>query len=202
MALGCLEDLTNDELRRDGAVPAVLLQAEEDVVAHFAPRAIGVASEAERDRGAGGPVTMAHAEAQVLPVSRLGDVGEIARREEEGHPWVAEAERREVSELRGELERQLLAGNDRVHLDPGLEILLRKLRVDGLAERLREGRELRGVDGQPSCGAVPAEPREMLGAGPECPVKVERRDRPPGSLPVAVGAGDQDDRSVEALDEP
>ena len=33
-------------------------------------------------------------------------------------------------------------------------------------------------------------------------VQVERRDRPPRALPVAVRAGDQHDRPVEALDEP
>ena len=109
MALGRLEDLTDDELRRDRPVPAVLLEAEEDVVAHFAPRAVGVAAEPERDRRAGGPVTVAYAEAEMLPVRRLSDVREIARREEERHARVAEPERGEMAELHGEVERQLVA---------------------------------------------------------------------------------------------
>ena len=49
---------------------------------------------------------------------------------------------------------------------------------------------------------MPAEAREVLGADAERGVQVEGRDRPPGPLPVAVGSGDQDDRPVEALDEP
>ena len=52
---------------------------------------------------------MAHAEAEMLPVRRLSDVREIARWQKERHARVAESERGEMTELRGEVERQLVA---------------------------------------------------------------------------------------------
>src|SRR5919198_1029364 len=42
---------------------------------------------------------------------------------------------------------------------------------------------------------------EVLGARGQCAVQVEGRNRPPGPLPVAVAAGDQDDGAVVPLDE-
>src|SRR4051812_18140252 len=46
-ALARVEDAAHDELRRDGAVPPVLLQAERDVVAARPPEAVELAAGAE-----------------------------------------------------------------------------------------------------------------------------------------------------------
>ena len=50
--------------------------------------------------------------------------------------------------------------------------------------------------------AMAAEALEMIGAGAEAAVEVERRDRAPRALPAGGALGDQHHRAVEALDEP
>jgi hypothetical protein len=69
-------------------------------------------------------------------------------------------------------------------------------------EGCRERLDALGVDRQAGRGPVPAEALEMLGAFRKGAVEVEGRGRAPGALPLAVGARDQHDRPVEALDEP
>ena len=59
-----------------------------------------------------------------------------------------------------------------------------------------------GLIDEPGGRAVPAPALEQRRARAERAVQVERRDRPARALPVAVGAGDQHDGPVEALDEP
>ena len=69
-------------------------------------------------------------------------------------------------------------------------------------ERRRERLDPLGLDRQPRGGAVAAEAQQMAGARAEPGVQVERRHRPARPLPLAVGAGDDHDRPVVALDEP
>ena len=73
-----------------------------------------------------------------------------------------------------------------------------RMRREGVGERLDLGR----VDREAGGGAMPAEPLEMLGAGGQATVEVERAGRAARALPVPVRARDQHDRAVEALDEP
>ena len=70
------------------------------------------------------------------------------------------------------------------------------------AERLAERLELLGLDRQPGGSAMAAEALEMIGAGAEAAVEVERRDRASRALPAGGALGDQHHRAVEALDEP
>ncbi len=53
----------------------------------------------------------------------------------------------------------------------------------------------------PAAARWPPKRSQVLRAGAERAVQVERRQRAARALPVAVAAGDQDDRPVEALDE-
>src|SRR5205823_2361285 len=71
-----------------------------------------------------------------------------------------------------------------------------------LGERGGEGGDVLLLDREPRRGTMAAPAPEERRARTERAVQVERRDRAAGALPVAVGAGDQDDGTVEALDEP
>ena len=59
-----------------------------------------------------------------------------------------------------------------------------------------------GLDREPSRGAVSAEADEVLGAGGQATVQVERAAGASRAFPVALAASDQHDRAVVALDEP
>jgi hypothetical protein len=69
-------------------------------------------------------------------------------------------------------------------------------------EALGEGFHPLGLDGQAGGRAVATEALEVLGAGTEPGVEVERGNRAAGALPGPVGAGDEDDGPREALHEP
>src|SRR5262245_52967081 len=94
-----IEDTADDELRRDGAVPAVLLEPERDVVAPDSAEAVEPRPLSERDRATGIAPVALHAEAEMLPVSDRREVAELAPRREQRHVRVAEPERREPSQL-------------------------------------------------------------------------------------------------------
>src|SRR5438309_8167747 len=72
IALAGLEDLADVQLRRDGAVPAVLLEPERDVIAADVAKPVELGAEAERDRAAGVAPILSDAEAQVLPLADCG----------------------------------------------------------------------------------------------------------------------------------
>src|SRR4051794_25764054 len=106
-AVDRVEDAADDELRRADAVPPVLAEPERDVVARLAPEAVELRAEAERDRLAGVASAVAHAEPEVLPVADRRGLCDLATVDEQRHPRIAEAERREPRELAAEAERQL-----------------------------------------------------------------------------------------------
>src|SRR5205814_5008734 len=107
-----VEDAPHDELRCARAVPAVLFEAEGDVVGALAPEAVERRPLAERDRAAGVEAVLPDAEAQVLPLTHRRELGELAPGREQRHLRIAEAERREPRELSAEIERQLLPARE------------------------------------------------------------------------------------------
>src|SRR5439155_20284425 len=105
--VGGVEDPPDDELRRHRAVPAVLLEPERHVVATLPAKTIEVAAHAEGDRRARVAAVLPHAKPEMLAVSNRSEVGELAAVDQQGHPGVAEAERREPGELGSKSEVQL-----------------------------------------------------------------------------------------------
>ena len=160
------------------------------------------AAEAERDRAARVAPVLAHAEAQVLALADGRGADRLAARDEQRHVGVPEAERRQLLELAGELERERRCGDDRVDPRHGRQVLVRELLVGVRGERRGERLELVGPDRQAGGGPVAAEALEVAGAGGEAGVQVEARHRPAGSLPAVAFAGDQHDGAAEPLDEP
>src|SRR5205085_625732 len=109
-----VEDAPDDELRRDRAVPVVLLEPEGEVVAAHAPIAVELRPEAEGDRATGVALTVADAEAQMLALADRGQLAQLAAGEEQRHVRVPEPERRQARQLRGQLEGQLRAVGERI----------------------------------------------------------------------------------------
>src|SRR2546426_5597841 len=68
VALVRVEHVLHHELRRDRAVPAVLLRPERNVVTLLAPEPVDLAAEIERNRAARVAAVAPHAEARVLPL--------------------------------------------------------------------------------------------------------------------------------------
>src|SRR3989441_3093346 len=201
VAVGRVEDAPDDELRRDSPVPVVLLQSEGDVVAAGALEAVELRAEPEGDRARPRPLLVDHAEAQVLALPDGGEIGQPAGGGEKGHAGIARAERRKPLELRGELEGEDAARDDRVDPRHGLEVGLAEHLLGPRREHLRELVQALGADGEAGRGPMAAEALERLGAGCERRVEIERGDRAARAFPVPVAAGDEDDRPVEALDE-
>src|SRR5580765_1236221 len=80
VAIVRVEHAANDELRRDGAVPTVLLEAEDDVVAADSAETVELRALPERDRAAGvATVLAAHAELEVLAVPDRREITQLAR---------------------------------------------------------------------------------------------------------------------------
>src|SRR5579885_2659109 len=191
------EDPADDELRRDRPVPAVLLQAEGDVVAADAPEAVELRPEAERDRRAGVAASLADAEAQVPAVPDRAELAQLAVVDEQRHPRVAEPERGEPRQLLAERQAELGAGDDRVDRDARAEVVVGEDGVGVGREDLGERPDPVRLDREPRRGAMAAEAHEMLRAGGERGVQVERARRAAGALRT----GDQHDRAAVALDE-
>src|SRR5579864_8808531 len=197
------EDSPHDELRGDGAVPPVLRETERDVPPPLLPVHVEQRAGAERDRTAGVAAVAANAEAQVLSFSDRRELAELAARSEKRHVGVAEPERRELRELGAQLERQPRpARHDPVHARRRPELVVAEHAGGVRGEPLGERRDVLGLDGEAGGSAVPAPATEQVRARGEPGVEVERRNRTPGALPVALTAGDEDDGPVEALDEP
>src|SRR5204863_176896 len=93
VALGRVEDAADDELRRDRAVPTILLQAERDVVAAHTAEAVEVRAEAERDRRAELTVAVPDPEAEVLAVADRGRLHDLAAGHEQRRRGIAQSER-------------------------------------------------------------------------------------------------------------
>ena len=158
-------------------------------------------SLAERDRAAGVSPLAADAKAEVLPLADCCELGEPAAGREQRRGRVAEPERREPRELAAEVERERrVARDDRVDLGDRLEILLREhllgMSCEGLGKRL----DVLLAQGEAGGGAVAAPALEQVRTSAECGVEVEGRNRAARALPVAVGAGDEDDGAVVPLD--
>ena len=168
-----VEDAPDDELRRHGAVPVVLLEAEDDVVAALAAEAVELRAETEGDGASGVVVAAEDAEAEVLAVADSRQLAELAGREEQRHARVPEAERRQAAQLGAELERELGAGDDGVDHGPRPQVVLGEHSVGMSRERVGERVHVLGPDREPGCRAVAAEAVEMGCTGPEAAVEVE-----------------------------
>src|SRR5436190_20544783 len=101
-ALLGLEHTPYDELRRDRAVPVVLLEPERDVVPADAPIAVELRAVPERNRAAGVDSPMPHTEPQVLALADGRELRELACRREQRHRRVPEPERRQPPQLAAE----------------------------------------------------------------------------------------------------
>ena len=104
----------DDELGRDGSVPAVLLEAKREVEAAARLHARELGALAERDRRAAVPPVLAHPEAQVSTLADSCRRRRLDAGHEERRLGVAEPERGEAVELLGEPERQRSRRHDRV----------------------------------------------------------------------------------------
>src|SRR5262249_59998144 len=96
VALGGVEDPPHDELRRDGAVPPVLLQPERDVVTPGTAEPVELTAESERDRRPRVAAALAHAEPEMLPFAHRPELAQLARVDEQHHAGGAEPERRQT----------------------------------------------------------------------------------------------------------
>ena len=83
----------------------------------------------------------------------------------------------------------------------GTQVVVRQRGVCVRGERSGENLNLLGADRQARRRTVAAKPLEVRGARRQACVQVERGDRAARSLPLLVGAGDQDNGPVVALDE-
>ena len=90
-----IEDTAHDELRRDSAVPVVLVQAERDVVPSVTAVAVELRSLTERNRPTRIAAVALHAEPKMLPVSHRRQLPELAAGREQGDVGIGETERRE-----------------------------------------------------------------------------------------------------------
>ena len=123
-----------------------------------------------------------------MPSPTVSSAVELAAVDEQRDPGVAEPERREPGELLAERQPELGAADDRVDRRPRAQIVVGQHRVGVRAERRGEGLDALGADREAGGGAVAAEALEMLGAGRERAVQVERAAGAARSLPVATGA--------------
>ena len=198
-----LEDLLDDELRRHRAVPAVGGEPEGDVVLPGSSVAVESAAAAEGDRS-GARACCRDREPQMLPVTDGSEIRKLGTDGEQRDVRVSEAERRQTLQLLAELERQLAAADHRVDRRHRPEILEGEHAAGMLGEGLGERVDVPGRDREPRGGAMAAPPSQQVRAGGERAVQVEGGDGAARADPVLirVPAGDQHDRTAEALDEP
>ena len=191
----------DDELRRDRAVPVVLLEPERDVEAPDRAKPVDLRALAERDRAAGVAAVLADAEAQVLPLAHRRRRDRLRRGDEERHVGVAETERREPRELLGEVEREIARRHDGVDVttsneSSGVEVRIR-VRREGLRERL----DLHSSIESPAAARWPPKRSRFPEHAASAPCRSNVENRAPRALPPVLRARDEHDRAVEALDE-
>ena len=199
-----VEDAAHDELRRDDAVPAVLLEPERDVVALLAPEAVELRADAERDRRAGVAAALAHAEAQVLAVAdRRRRRRPRSRRRAASPPGCRARTARAGRAPRRGRASSFAPGDDRVDVRDRAQVVVRRAprrRARRTPPRTTSICSARIV--RPAAARWPPKRSRCAAHAARPAVQVERRDRAARALPLAVGAGDQHDRPVVALDEP
>ena len=160
-----VEEPPHDELRRDRAVPAVLLEPE---ARRSGPRAAAVElrAHAERDRAAASRPCWRTRKRRCFPSPTVA--GSSARSpHQQRHVRIAEPERRQPAELAREVERERGAGDDGVDDRDWPQVALAQHGIGMRCERVRERLEPLLLDRQPRCGAMAAEPFEVLGARAE-----------------------------------
>src|SRR3954447_20107521 len=137
----------------------------------------------------------------MLALPHRAELGELTPDREQGHAGIPQPERRQALELRAQVECQLGAANDRVHTHDRREILLGEILRRAGGEGLGEGLDVLWEDGETGGRPVSTPAAEQAGAGPECAMQVENRNRAAGARPLLVAARDEHDGAVEALDE-
>src|SRR4029453_13131078 len=201
VALVALEHLAHVQLWRDRAVPLVGLEPEGAVVVPWTAQAVEPPAEPEGDRATGVAAVGAHAELEVLPLAHRAELRELAARQEQRDVRFAQAERREPRELVAQLEGEVAAVDEGVDGRGRPQVVLFEGRVADRGELVGERRHVRGLDREPGRSSVPTPALEVSGAAPQAVVQVEAGDRRARPFPVAVGAGNQDDRPRVALDQ-
>ena len=137
-----------------------------------------------------------------LPSPTVAQVGQLAAGDEQVDARVAEPERREAAQLGAEAERERRAGDDRVDHRDRPQVVVGEVLVGVRGERVGERVDVLRLDREAGRGAVAAEALEVTGAGGETARGGRTSEmRPAGALPVALRAGDQDDRPAVALDQ-
>src|SRR5207248_2059597 len=197
-----VEDAPDHELRRDRAVPMVLLEPEGDVEPQFPPEAIELAAEPESDRAPRVARAVLDPEAEMLAVAERGDFAELAAGREQCDPGIAEPERSEARQLRAEVEGQLRPVDEGIDHRHRKQLGLGQVSARVRGERRREHLDLRRLDREPGGRAMPSEANEMFRARGQAAMEVEAPGRAARAFPLALPAGDQDDRPVIVLDEP
>jgi hypothetical protein len=187
--------VAQDEARLNRAVPLVELQRERRVV----DVALRQPIDAE-GHGAGAMATGLDAEAQVAPVlAHRPRIGQAGGRHEQGDRRVADPERREALELFGQLQAELVAGDDRVDALEGHEVVGLEHRGRVRDERRSERLDLGARDAAAGGGAVPAVAQQVLGARVEPREQVEGGDRAARAGALVAVEGDEHARPVVAL---
>ena len=130
------------------------------------------------------------------------ELTELAAGCEQRDVGIREPERRKLSQLLAELERELRAAREHcVDHGRGDEVFGVEQAFGLLRERLRELLDPFRCDREAGGRSMAAEALEEGRTGTEGAVQVERGDRAARPLPEPFAAGDQDDGPVVALDE-
>ena len=137
-----------------------------------------------------------------MPSPTAFSLRQLARRRQQRHAGVPEAERREPLELLTEIERQLVTADDRVNLNHRPQVVLVECCSGMIGERVGERAQAVRPDREPGGGPVTTEALELARACGQRAVEIEGGYRPAGALPLILGGCDQHDRPVEPLDEP
>src|SRR5262249_42946475 len=158
-----VEYAPDDELRGDGAVPVVLLEAERDVVPSDTAQAVQLRSLPEGNRASGVEPVATNAKPQMLAVTDRCELRDLARRREQRHQRIAETERREPTQLAAQLERQLrAAGQYGIDDRSRQKILVAEKACRLCGERGRECIDAIRSNRQTGGGAMAAEALEVL----------------------------------------
>ena len=193
--------LDEREPLRERAAERVRLEPADDVDGPGRLQRLERLALAERDGTAAGALAGdLHAQVLAVGTHRLDGL-EARRGHEDARRRVADAVRLEPGQLLRERERQLADAGDRVDVHAPLELGVAQHLGCVRLERLRERGDALGGDREARGRAMAAEALELVRAGGQPGVQVERRDRAPRARPALAVERDDDDGAAVALDE-
>ena len=164
--------------------------------------AVGQPAHPEGDRAGAVPARL-DGEAHVTALlAHRPPVDQPRRRHEQRHRRVGDPEGRQLLELLGQREPELVARHHGVDALAGHEVLWSQDRRRVCDEGGPEGIDRRPRDRAARGGAVPAVAQQVLGARVEPAQQVEGRDRAPGAGPLVAVQREHHARAVMALGDP